>query len=344
MIGANETRNRVMSPAPSDDAPQRVGFFLVPGFSMMALSAATEPLRAANRVSGRQVYSWPLLSADGQEVSSSSGFRLVPEFSIREGGELSLLIVVSSLDVTEFRDQRVFAWLRRLALSNCRLGAVSTGTLLLARAGVLNGYRCTIHWELRRDFAEEFPDIEITRDLFCIDRNRVTCGGGTAALDLMLALIAERHGQLIAAEVAEQFLHTRIRPPGESQRMPVQWRYGITDRRMVRVINLMEQNIEHPLHTQTLAQIAGISRRQLERRFLSDFGKTPSRFYVELRLKHAQMLLLQSTGSLLDVALKCGFSSASHFGRCFRATYHETPARVRRVGRPDGRAQFGAAL
>src|SRR6185437_3946910 len=293
----------------SQNATQRVGFFLVPGFSMMALSAATEPLRAANRVSGRDVYSWHLLSVDGLEVSSSSGFRLVPEFSIGERGELALLIVVSSLDVTEFHDQRVFAWLRRLAQSNCRLGAVSTGTLLLARAGLLNGYRCTIHWELRRDFAEEFPDIEATRDLFCIDRNRVTCGGGTAALDLMLALIAERHGHFIAAEVAEQFLHTRIRPPGESQRMAVQWRYGITDRRMVRVINLMEQNIEHPLHTQTLAQIAGISRRQLERRFLGEFGKTPSRFYVELRLKHAQALLLQSTDSLLAVALKCGFSS-----------------------------------
>jgi transcriptional regulator GlxA family with amidase domain len=330
--------------AMSQNATQRVGFFLVPGFSMMALSAATEPLRAANRVSGRDVYSWHLLSVDGLEVSSSSGFRLVPEFSIGERGELALLIVVSSLDVTEFHDQRVFAWLRRLAQSNCRLGAVSTGTLLLARAGLLNGYRCTIHWELRRDFAEEFPEIEATRDLFCIDRNRVTCGGGTAALDLMLALIAERHGHFIAAEVAEQFLHTRIRPPGESQRMAVQWRYGITDRRMVRVINLMEQNIEHPLHTQTLAQIAGISRRQLERRFLGEFGKTPSRFYVELRLKHAQALLLQSTDSLLAVALKCGFSSASHFGRCFRATYHETPARVRRAGHSGVGSPAGDAL
>jgi transcriptional regulator GlxA family with amidase domain len=330
--------------AMSQHATQRVGFFLVPGFSMMALSAATEPLRAANRVSGHDVYSWHLLSVDGLEVSSSSGFRLVPEFSIGERGELALLIVVSSLDVTEFHDQRVFAWLRRLAQSNCRLGAVSTGTLLLARAGLLNGYRCTIHWELRRDFAEEFPEIEATRDLFCIDRNRVTCGGGTAALDLMLALIAERHGHFIAAEVAEQFLHTRIRPPGESQRMAVQWRYGITDRRMVRVINLMEQNIEHPLHTQTLAQIAGISRRQLERRFLGEFGKTPSRFYVELRLKHAQALLLQSTDSLLAVALKCGFSSASHFGRCFRATYHETPARVRRAGHSGVGSPAGDAL
>jgi transcriptional regulator GlxA family with amidase domain len=314
----------------TSSATQRIGFFLVPGFSMMALSAATEPLRAANRVSGRQAYSWHLLSADGLEVSSSSGFRLFPEFSIREDGELDLLIVISSLDVANFRDRRVFAWLRRLAQSNIRLGAVSTGTLLLARAGLLGGYRCTIHWELLRDFAGEFPAIDVTRDLFCIDRNRVTCAGGIAALDLMLALVAEQHGQLIAAEVAEQFLYTRIRPPGESQRMALQWRYGITDRRLVRAINLMEQNIEQPLHTQTLAQIAGISPRQLERRFLGTFGKTPSRFYLELRLRHARTLLLQSTDSILSVALKCGFSSASHLGRCFRKTYDETPASVRR--------------
>lgn len=316
----------------SEHGQRRVGFLLVPGFSMMALSAATEPLRAANRASGRDAYSWHLVTADGAEVSSSSGFRLVPEFSIKEAGEFAMLIVVASLDVAEYRDAQVFAWLRRLAQSNCCLGAVSVGPLLLARAGLLNGYRCTIHWELLQEFREEFPEIDATRDLFCIDRSRITCGGGIAALDLMLAVISAQQGQAVAAEVAEQFLHTRIRPPGESQRMAVQWRFGVTDRRIVRVINLMEQNIEHPLHTQTLAQIAGISRRQLERRFLALFGKTPSRFYVELRLKHARSLLLQSTESMLDVALRCGFSSVSHFGRCYRASYHDTPARLRRSG------------
>ncbi len=294
----------------TEDSPQRVGFFLVPGFSMMALSAASEPLRAANRVTGRKAYSWHLLSAEGEAVSSSSGFRLVPDAAIAEGGDFALVIIVASLDVAQYRDQRVFAWLRRLAQSKCRLGAISTGTLLLARAGLLAGYRCTIHWEMQRDFAEEFPEIELTTDLFAIDRNRVTCGGGIAALDLMLALITERLGPAVAAEVAEQFLHTRIRPSSESQRMAVQWRYGVTDRRIVRVVSLMEQNIETPLPTQTLAEIAGISRRQLERSFLEAFGKTPSRFYVELRLKHARSLLLQSTHSILDVALKSGFSSA----------------------------------
>src|SRR6185437_6691162 len=218
----------------SEHGQRRVGFLLVPGFSMMALSSATEPLRAANRVSGRSAYSWHLVSADGKEVASSSGFRLVPELSIKEAGELAMLIVVASLDVARYRDAQVFAWLRRLSQSNCCLGAVSVGTLLLARAGLLNGYRCTIHWELLQEFREEFPEIEAVRDLFCIDRNRLTCGGGIAALDLMLAVISAQQGPAVAAEVAEQFLHTRIRPPGESQCMAVQWRFGVTDRRIVR--------------------------------------------------------------------------------------------------------------
>jgi len=296
----------------------------------MALSAASEPLRSANRALGRKAYRWHLISIDGAPVQASSGFTMVADHSIDQDTGLSLAIVVSSLDVADYRDQRVFNWLRHLAHSGCRLGAVSTGTFLLARAGLLSGHRCTIHWELLRDFAEEFPKIEVTRDLFCIDRDRLTCAGGTAALDLMLALIAEQHNERVAADVAEQFLHTRIRPPGESQRMSIQWRYGITDRRLVRAITLMEQNTEYPLPTQAVAQIAGISPRQLERLFVQHFDRAPSRFYLELRLRQSQAMLLQSTDSISQIAAKCGFASASHLGKCYRDVFKDTPAHARR--------------
>ena len=310
--------------------PQDIGFFLVPGFSLMALSSASEPLRAANRVMGYEAYRWSLISIDGQPVQASSGFTIIADHSIHQVWKLSLGVVASRWDVADFRNQRVFNWLRSLAHNRCRLGAISTGTFLLARAGLLAGHRCTIHWELLRDFAEEFPEIELTRDLFCIDRNRLTCAGGTAALDLMLALISEQNGELAAADVAEQFLHTRIRPPGESQRMAVQWRYGITDRRLARAITLMEENTERPLSAQTLAQVAGISDRQLERLFLQHFGRGPSRFYLELRLRRAQTMLLQSTDSISQIAEKCGFASASHLGKCYREVFRDTPAHARR--------------
>ncbi len=328
--------------------PERIGFFLVPGFSMVALSAAAEPLRAANRLSGRSLYEWRLIGADGAPVHSGSGFRLIADQAIDDnddGRGFDLVVVASSLEVAGYRDRRVFDWLRRLARRGCRLGAVSTGTLILARAGLLDGYRCTIHWEVLREFTEEFPGIEVTRDLFCIDRDRLTCAGGAAAMDLMLAVIAERHGRAVAADIADNFLHGRIRTAGEAQRMAVQWRYGVTDRRLVKVIALMERHLEDPLPARTLAELAGVSPRQMERLFVAAFGLPPSRFYLELRLKQARRLLVQSADSVLDIALRCGFASASHFGKCYRETFGTTPAAFRREhhraggdGRPPPRA------
>lgn len=311
-------------------AAQRIGFFLVPGFSIADLSSATEPLLVVNRVRRRQLYSWQLIGSNNQPVASDSGFILMPHLSIDQAADFSLVLIVSSLEAAGYRNSRVNSWLRRLARTDCRLGAVDCGTILLAQAGLLDGYHCALPWQLAQDFSDEFPEVAVMRELFCIDRDRLTCAGETAVLDLMLALIAEHHGADTAIEVAEHLLYTRIRAPGESQRMAVEWRYGITDRRMVKAITLMERNIEHPLSIQAVAQTAGVSRRQLERLFVKQFRCSPSRFCLGLRLKYAQMLLTQSTDSVLGVALRCGFSDASHLGKSYRKVFHETPAQVRR--------------
>ena len=311
-------------------AAQRIGFFLVPGFSIADLGSATEPLLVANRVRGIQLYRWHLISCDGRPVASDSGFFLMPHLSIDDARDFSLILIVSGLEAAGYRNQRVINWLRRLARTGCRLGAVDCGTILLARAGLLDGYRCTLPWQLPQDFAEEFPQAVLTRDLFCIDRDRLTCAGETAVIDLMLTLIAEHHGSDTAVDVAEQLLYTRIRLPGESQRMAIQWRYGITDRRMVKAVTLMEQNIEQPLSIQALGRTVGLSWRQLERLFIKQFRCSPSRFYLRLRLQYAQILLTQSTDSILGIALRCGFSDASHFCKCYREFFHDTPAQLRR--------------
>ena len=325
-----------VSPAvdPLTEAPKHIGFFLVPSFSMMALSSATEPLRAANRISGRVLYSWHLLSVDGEPVTSSSGFTLLPEAAITSARELSQLFVVASLGVPEYRNVHVFNWLRRFSATGKPIGAISLGAMILARAGLLEGHKCTIHWESQRDFSEEFPLIEVTRDIYCIDGNRLTCGGGTAALDLMLELIARQHGHQLAAEVADQFLHTRIRASQESQKMAIQWRYGVEDRRIVKAITLMEQNIEVPLQMHNISAQVGISARQFERLWLKHFEESPSRFYLELRSKAARKLLRESTYSLFDIAIRCGFSSASHLGRCYRQVFHRTPGEERNIKMP----------
>lgn len=314
-----------------DQATQRMGFFLVPHFSMMALSSATEPLRAANRISGRPLYSWHLISADGEPVSSSSGFALLPEFSITSSPEFSHLFVVASIGVADYRNVQVFDFLRRYAATGLTLGGISLGTMILARAGLLEKRRCTIHWEALRELAEEFPSIEATRDLYCIDGDRMTCGGGTAAIDMMLDLIARQYGQQLAAEVADQFLHTRIRTAQESQKMAIQWRYSIEDRRLVNAVTLMEQNIESPIPLKTIASLVGVSARQFERMWLKTFNLRPSQFYLELRLKAAQKLLRESTSSLLDIAMQCGFASPSHLGRCYRQLFNRTPGQERNL-------------
>ncbi|WP_322061096.1 GlxA family transcriptional regulator [Paraburkholderia sp. J63] len=312
-----------------DRSTQRMGFFLVPHFSMMALSSVTEPLRAANRMSGRPLYSWHLISVDGEPVSSSSGFSLLPEFAITSSPELSHLFVVASIGVEHYRNAQVFDFLRRYAAMGIALGGISLGTAILARAGLLEGRRCTIHWEALKELGNEFPTLDVTRDLYCIDGDRMTCSGGTAAIDMMLDLIARQHGNQLAAEVADQFIHTRMRTAQESQKMAIQWRYRVEDRRIVNGITLMEQNIERPIPMKTIASLVGISPRQFERMWLKHFNVGPAQFYLELRLKAAQKLLRESTWSLLDIAMQCGFASPSHLGRCYKQFFERTPGQER---------------
>jgi transcriptional regulator GlxA family with amidase domain len=331
------TRAETLTPAGPENhvALHRMGFLLVPDFSMMALSSVTEPLRAANRVSGKELYSWHLISADGQPVSSSSGFAMSADFAITSSPELSHVFVVASIGVSNYRNEQVFEFLRRYAAKGSTLGGISLGTMLLARAGLLDKRRCTIHWEAVKELADEFPSLDISRDLYCIEGDRMTCSGGTAAIDMMLDLIARQHGHQLAAEVADQFIHTRMRTAQESQKMAIQWRYGVEDRRIVHALTLMEQNIERPIPMMTIASLAGISSRTFERMWIKHFGVRPSQFYLELRLKAAQKLLRESSLSLLDVAMQCGFASGSHLGRCYKQFFSKTPGQER-AGRETG--------
>ena len=313
----------------TDPTPQRMGYFLVPQFSMMALSSATEPLRAANRVAGKPLYSWHLISADGQPVSSSSGFAMQAECALSSALEFNHLFVVASIGVHEYKNAQVFDILRRYAARGLPLGGISVGSMILARAGLLDKRRCTIHWEEHRALAEEFPSLEVSQDIYCIDGDRITCSGGTAAIDMMLALVARQHGHLLAAEIADQFIHTRMRTAQESQKMAIQWRYGVTDRRIVNAITLMEQNVERPIPMTTIASLAGISPRTFERMWLKHFNVRPSEFYLVLRLKAAQRLIRESTCSLLDVTMQCGFASPSHLGRCYKQHFGKTPGQER---------------
>lgn len=309
--------------------PEVIGFLLENNFAMMGFASAIEPLRQANRLSGRNLYQWRLVSPDGKPVKASNGIELRADHSINDQVRFDAVYVCGGMDSPTLRDRTVFAWLNRLARHGCRLGTLSGGTYALARAGLLTGYRCCIHWEYMQPFCEEFPDLDVSDDLFEIDRDRATCSGGTSALDMMLHIIRLDHGHDLAMAVAEQAVHTQVREADHRQRLTPAARLGVTHPKLLSVIALMEQNLEQPLDRSDLAKRVGLSVRQVERLFHKYLDTRPMRYYLALRLARARQLLTQTDRSILDVALACGFETASHFSKCFHAAYDRTPSNYR---------------
>jgi len=310
---------------------QHIGFFLVPEFSMIAFASAVEPLRLVNRVSEDTLYTGSTYSLDGQPVTASNGIPVIVDGTIAEAEKLNIVFVCSGIHAHKYCDKGLLTRLRRMASHGTDIGALCTGTHILAKAGLLEESRCTIHWENLTAFTEEFPDIDVTSELFEIDRNRYTCAGGTAAVDLMLNLIALQVGSNVAATVADEMIHHRIRDGHEAQRMELRSRLGVAHPKLLAVIQLMEENLEETLSYADLAASVGLSTRQLERLFRKYLKSAPTRYYVELRLKRARFLLRQTSLPILSVALAAGFVSASHFSKCYREHFNRTPSEERRA-------------
>jgi transcriptional regulator GlxA family with amidase domain len=256
---------------------------------------------------------------------------------------LPTLFVCGGIGAEHYRNSQLYARLRRLASHGTAIGAVCTGTYVLARAGLLDGYRCTIHWENLAGFAEEFPDIEVIPELYEIDRNRFTCAGGTAAIDMMLSLIALRLGYDVAAGVADQLMHHRIRSGYEGQRMELRARLNISHPKLLEAISAMENSLESPVGCAELADSVCLSPRQLERLFRKHLNESPTRYYLGLRLDRARYLLLQTSLSILNVALACGFVSASHFSKCYREYFGWAPSDERRRINPSTESAIAAS-
>jgi transcriptional regulator GlxA family with amidase domain len=310
---------------PNDASPRRIGFLLIPGFALVAYSCAMEPYRAANTLSGRRLYTWQHVSPDGRPVVASNGVAILPDQGLERPLDVDDLFVCAGGNPTTFRDPATFAWLRGHAARGLRIGGVSGGPYVLARAGLLAGRRCTAHWEHIPALAEDFPTLQITGSLFEIDRDRCTSSGGIAAMDMMIALIAAQHGRALAAAVSEWFLHSRLRDGGETQRMHPRERYGVTHPGLLAVLDAMAASLEEPLPRAALARLGGVSLRQLERLFRSHLARTVGEHYRDLRLDRARLLLRQGPLSVLETAMACGFISAAHFSRAYRARFGIPP-------------------
>jgi transcriptional regulator GlxA family with amidase domain len=311
--------------------PSQFGFLLLPNYSMIAFASAVEPLRMANRLTGKELYRWLTIATDGEPVAASNGLRVSADRALTDTGQLEALFVCGGIDITRACDKTLLLRLQTLAQQKLTLGALCTGSYVLARAGLLDGYRCTIHWENMASLREEFPDITVSSELFELDRDRYTCAGGTAAVDMMLHVISQQHDNALAADISEELMCERIRGPHDRQRIPLRVHVGTSQPKLTEAVSLMEANIEEPISLDELAEHVGISRRQLERIFQKYLRCVPTRYYLELRLTRARQLLLQTSMSIVDVALACGFVSAPHFSKCYRDFFGLPPRDERRL-------------
>ncbi|MCL4766325.1 MAG: GlxA family transcriptional regulator [Hyphomicrobiaceae bacterium] len=309
--------------------PEIFVFLLVPGVSMMSLASALEPLRSLNLMSGRRAYAWRLASLDGVPVAASNGIDL-PTMAIESALDgAAYVFACGGLRVQSTEERRYLAALRTAARRGIAVGSLSTATYLLARAGLLSGYRCTIHWENRAAFEEDFPELNCTSKIYEIDRDRLTCSGGTAAMDMMLHLIAERHGPELARSVANQFHHERIRGEHDDQRGSVLVTLAHLPPKLRKAIEAMQQRLENPVPLPEIAAGVSLSTRQLERLFRQHARMSPLRYYIQMRIERAHELLLYTDKPIIEVAVQVGFASTSHFAAWFKRVLGARPSEIR---------------
>lgn len=308
---------------------RRFVFALLPQFSMLSFSGMIEGLRIANRVADTQLYDWVLATEEGAPVASSAGIHFTSDIAFDELQRDDVLILCGGLDVQEATTRPLLNWIRRESRRGVTIGGLCTSAYVMAQAGLLDGKRATIHWENHDSFLEEFDEVELAKSVFVVDGNCITSAGGTASIDLILRLIADDHGEDVANAVADQLVYSSIRTGQDTQRLSIPTRIGVRHPKLSQVIKMMEDNIEEPISPAILAQDVGMSTRQLERLFRRYLNRSPKRYYMELRLAKARNLLMQTDMSVINVALACGFTSPSHFSKCYRSHYETTPYRER---------------
>ncbi|HDZ56325.1 MAG TPA: GlxA family transcriptional regulator [Pseudomonas xinjiangensis] len=313
-----------------------VAFLLWPGCHPATLMSGLSVLRSANRMAGYGCYSVQCYTLGNEPIITDEGWQLPARtWTGCHTGLSRFWLVADSSSIPEVVSPHLTHQFKALAREGVALGGLEGGVFALAMAGLLDNHRCAVHWRLIDEFRERFPGVQATSQLFEQDRGRLSSSGCQATVDLFLCQLAEDYGHDLAALVAEDLIAERIRDGGERQRIPLRNRLGSTHPKLTQAVILMESNIEEPLTTDEIARHVCVSRRQLERIFKQYLNSVPSQYYLELRLNRARQMLMQTSKSIIQIGLSCGFSSGPHFSSAYRNCFGITP----REDRNQRRAQ-----
>lgn len=318
------TENAIFSAA---RGPLTLALLVLPQSSILEVASALDPLRNANRQLGTEAFRWRVVSPDGQPVPLTCGLSLPSSGPLAAAIGAEVLIVVAGYRLDQVATRPLIRELRRIAPRFALVGGIDAGPWVMARAGLLDGHRATVHWEDLEDLAAAHPHIDVVPDRFVIDRNRATIGGAAPAQDFMLALIAARHGPALARQVALSFL-TTPRPGQEPQTAPAP--DPALDTRVARAVQRMEARIDSPEPVAETAAAVGLSARRLETLFRAAFGTTPGAHALSLRLQAARRMLTDTRHPLAEVALRTGFTSPATLSRAFRKAFGQPPGALRR--------------
>lgn len=306
-----------------------IGFLLVDDFALMSYAAVCEPFRAANLLAGKTLFSLYNFSLTGEKSVSSNGCNVLSVGDITKSHSLDILFVVAGGDTRKYDYSKLTKILRRIAQNGVLLGGVSAGPLILAKAGLMQGRRMTVHWEHLPILKEMATGAIVERSLFVIDRDRITCAGGIAPMDMTYSLIAQNQGADFARSVSDWFLYTQIRPSQSEQRSSLIDRYKTSNKIVIDTLELMRNHIGDPLSLDQLASLGQISKRQLNRLFKDEVGHSTMQVYTQLRLDNAARLIKNSTLSITEIAYATGFTNSAHFAYSFKAKYKMTPSKFK---------------
>lgn len=320
-------------PTPDQEDPLELELLLLPDTSMLLLAAIVEPLRGANRLMNRQVYSWRLTSPDGAAVTTISDFPIAVSGRFDPATPRDALIVIAGYNIEAHASRELIGRLRIAGRKGGEIGGIESGAWLLAMAGLLDGRRATTHWEDLEAFEARFPKVVLQRDRFVIDGDRFTTGGATPALDMALELIRQRQGHALAMDVASLFIYEDSNLPSDPQRSISLGRLAKREPRVAAAVRLMESHLEDPLSISQIAKVVRLSSRRLETLFKQTLGQQPRDYYLTYRLNAARRQLVAGTASTLQIATSCGFNSAAAFSRAYRARFSESPTETRRKSR-----------